>query len=509
MTLSQTCVLAIYVSTILGTLHFQPLLGKIPEVDPVVVRSGDDATLSVPGMMGILSATWHAPGGVILGLWAQGPDGGPSGVAYSHVPQYSGRVKITNSQLRISTVQIDDAGNYTVTVVTNSTSGITVSSVWVQVYEDTLMKHTVSEILEAANAGLDDISVAPVDQRNADPCTARGCTWEKSTDGSVYVPYVLGNEYSPIDRNLIQRAMASIQSSSCIRFRPRQTERDYLQIYSGTGCSSFVGRRGSVQQVSLQRPGCMFLGTIQHEFLHALGFNHEHQRSDRDKYVRIHLENVQSGKERNFEQVDTLNQNTPYDYSSVMHYHRAAFSKNGQATLVPIPNSSVPIGIAFSMSHNDFIRLNRLYECNALSVRLTIQSTAIEGESVILQCTWAGNQTSVTWRRNGVTLTPDSRIAMSEGILGISTLEREDAGEYSCTVSTAETTETTRATLIVHYKCLTLGGLIGIVIACFIVLSALCIAIVLLVKQRKAQQKVHTAYGVNIRNPNFMPYGNT
>ncbi|XP_062394574.1 astacin-like metalloendopeptidase [Sardina pilchardus] len=509
MILSQTFILAIHLSTILGALQYQPLLSNIPDVDPVVVRSGDDATLSVPGMKGILSVTWQAPDGIILGLWAQGPNGGPSGVAYSHAPQYSGRVNITNAQLRIAPVQIDDAGNYTVTVVTNS-NGVTVSSMWMQVHdEDTSMKHTVSEILEAANAGLDDISVAPVGQRNADACTARGCTWEKSTDGSVYVPYVLGNEYSQIDRNLIERAMTSIQSSSCIRFRPRQSERDYLQINSRRGCSSFVGRIGGVQQVSLQRSGCMFLGTIQHEFLHALGFNHEHQRSDRDNYVRIQLENVQSGKERNFNKEDTLNQNTPYDYSSVMHYSRTAFSKNGQATLVPIPDSSVPIGTAFSMSSIDFIRLNRLYECNTLSVRLTVKSTAIEGESVILQCTWAGVQTGITWRKNGVTLTQDSRMTMSEGTLGISRLVREDAGEYSCTVSTAETTETTRTTLSVNYKCLTLGGLIGIVIACFIVLCALCIAIVLLIKQRKAQQKVHTAYGVNIRNPNFTRYGNT
>ena len=106
-----------------------------------MVLSGDDAILSVPGMLGIFSVTWQAPDGVILGLWARGQNGGPSGGAYSRVPHYSGRINVTNTQLQIATVQPDDAGNYTVTMVTNSTSGITIRSVSVElkVYGESLL----------------------------------------------------------------------------------------------------------------------------------------------------------------------------------------------------------------------------------------------------------------------------------------------------------------------------------------------------------------------------------
>ncbi len=62
-----------------------------------------------------------------------------------------------------------------------------------------------------------------------------------------------------------------------------------------SSCYSYVGRRGGKQVVSLARSGCLYHGTVQHELLHALGFNHEQTRSDRDKHIKVLLQNVQSG----------------------------------------------------------------------------------------------------------------------------------------------------------------------------------------------------------------------
>lgn len=39
-----------------------------------------------------------------------------------------------------------------------------------------------------------DIAV-PTGLQNADPCTARGCLWPKSSDGNVYIPYIIANQY--------------------------------------------------------------------------------------------------------------------------------------------------------------------------------------------------------------------------------------------------------------------------------------------------------------------------
>uniref|UniRef100_A0A8C7XP16 Metalloendopeptidase n=1 Tax=Oryzias sinensis TaxID=183150 RepID=A0A8C7XP16_9TELE len=233
---------------------------------------------------------------------------------------------------------------------------------------------SISTLLEKANVNvgknLDDPLVmfgdiaVPTGLQNADPCTARGCLWPKSSDGNVYVPFRISGQFSSRERDTILQGLRSFEGSTCIRFIPHQSQRDFVDIQSRSGCWSFVGRRGSGQVVSLMRNGCVFLGTIQHELLHALGFNHEQTRSDRDSHVRILLENVISGQEHNFRKIETRNLGTPYDYNSIMHYGRFAFSRNREPTIVPIPDPNVPIGRATQMSSNDILRVNRLYECS-------------------------------------------------------------------------------------------------------------------------------------------------
>ncbi|XP_042369397.1 high choriolytic enzyme 2-like, partial [Plectropomus leopardus] len=188
-----------------------------------------------------------------------------------------------------------------------------------------------------------DIAV-PEGFQNADPCTTRGCLWPKATDGNVYIPYRISNQYSRRERNTIIDGLRSFAERTCIRFTPLDRQQDFLDIQSLSGCFSFIGRRGNGQPLSLSRRGCVFRSVIQHEVLHALGFNHEQTRSDRDEHVRILLENVRDGFQSSFTKINTRNLGTPYDYNSVMHYPRFAFSKNGEATIIPIPDENVAIG---------------------------------------------------------------------------------------------------------------------------------------------------------------------
>ncbi|XP_029985525.1 low choriolytic enzyme-like [Sphaeramia orbicularis] len=244
---------------------------------------------------------------------------------------------------------------------------------------------SISTLLEKANANvgknLDDPLVMfgdiamPSGLQNADPCTARGCLWPKASDGNVYVPYRISNQYSQNERNRIIQGLRSFAQSTCIRFTPLNRQRDFVDIQSRSGCFSFVGRRGNGQVVSLSRQGCVFQSIIQHELLHALGFNHEQTRSDRDQNVRILLQNVIPGQEHNFRRIRTRNLGTPYDYNSVMHYGRFAFSRNRQPTIIPIPNPNVAIGRATQMSPTDILRVNRLYACNSTSSKRHLKPT--------------------------------------------------------------------------------------------------------------------------------------
>ncbi len=116
--------------------------------------------------------------------------------------------------------------------------------------------------------------------------------------------------------------------------------------------------------VSLNRYSCVYHSIIQHEFNRALGFYQEQTRSDRDKYVKINWENMSPDMAYNFQKQNTNNQNTPYDYGSIMHYGRTAFSiQPGLETITPIPDETEEIGQRQGMPNTDILRINKLDGC--------------------------------------------------------------------------------------------------------------------------------------------------
>ena len=59
-------------------------------------------------------------------------------------------------------------------------------------------------------------------------------------------------------------------------------------------CSSFVGLVGGRQRVNIGS-SCLRNGTILHQFMHVLGFWHEHTRYDRNDYVMVLQQNIKPG----------------------------------------------------------------------------------------------------------------------------------------------------------------------------------------------------------------------
>ncbi|KAJ0060552.1 hypothetical protein NL108_016016 [Boleophthalmus pectinirostris] len=205
----------------------------------------------------------------------------------------------------------------------------------------------------------------PPTHRNAMKCWYNSCLWPKGSDGLVTVPYTVSREFSSYETQVISSALRDFHSQTCIRFVPRQNQYDYITIENQSGCFSSLGRQRGRQVLSLNRMGCVDKGVIQHEFNHALGFKHEQTRSDRDQYVQINWENMDPSMAYNFYRSDTNNQGTPYDYGSIMHYGRTAFSNNGRDTITPLSNTQVYIGQRQALSPWDIKRINMLYSCTA------------------------------------------------------------------------------------------------------------------------------------------------
>lgn len=99
--------------------------------------------------------------------------------------------------------------------------------------------------------------------------------------------------------------MKQISNATCVTFKKRTTEEDYVYFnYGGDGCNSQIGRQGDKQTINLSQNGPGYydcgqrLHTVIHEILRSLGFFHEMSRPDRDEYVTIVTDNIEEGIRR-------------------------------------------------------------------------------------------------------------------------------------------------------------------------------------------------------------------
>uniref|UniRef100_A0A8C1RXW3 Metalloendopeptidase n=1 Tax=Cyprinus carpio TaxID=7962 RepID=A0A8C1RXW3_CYPCA len=190
----------------------------------------------------------------------------------------------------------------------------------------------------------------------------------------ITVPYVLDSSLEINAKGVILRAFEQYRLKTCIDFKPWSREPNYIFVFKGRGCYSNVGNRRMGKQELSIGAGCDSLGTVEHEFLHALGFWHEQSRSDRNDYITIMWDRITKGKENNFNlhnETESSSLGVPYDYGSVMHYSKRSFSKDREPTIVTkIPEFLDVIGQRMEFSDSDLLKLNRLYNCTKASIFL-------------------------------------------------------------------------------------------------------------------------------------------
>lgn len=186
------------------------------------------------------------------------------------------------------------------------------------------------------------------------------------------IPYKFApGVYSSSEQAKVKRWLDEFAKVSCLKVVPWTNQTDYVRIFDDDACYSQLGRVGGEQRLSLARRGCLWRSTVIHEFLHAAGFWHEQSRIDRDKYIRVVLENIESSQRYNFDKVtsrEAMDIST-YDYQSVMHYESTAFSKNGEKTMIRLDGKTDELGQDRygTFTEGDIYKLRTLYQCSDTS----------------------------------------------------------------------------------------------------------------------------------------------
>ncbi len=138
---------------------------------------------------------------------------------------------------------------------------------------------------------------------------------------------------------------------------------DYIDVipapsgaeYAG---KSYLGKKGGRQELELR--GDAGVGTIIHEFLHAVGILHEHNREDRDDYVIINHSEIPSSLEDQYDKYSDGFDHGPFDFLSVMIYQSLDRDNDEIYDMVKKSDGS-QIGDNRQLSPGDIALLDQLY----------------------------------------------------------------------------------------------------------------------------------------------------
>jgi len=187
------------------------------------------------------------------------------------------------------------------------------------------------------------------------------------------IPYIIDNSVPNEQR--IYDAINYWETKTPIKFIELDNNKpkppNYVNfVFDFKICASSIGMQDRPQYIKVAN-WCNKDGII-HEIGHTLGMWHEQSREDRDNFVTVVKDNIREGKEHNFANLRCNQDNVcvtalsigPYDYCSIMHYPREAFSKiPGEPTIIPKKpiKGCNDIGLAMELSEGDIDAIYATY----------------------------------------------------------------------------------------------------------------------------------------------------
>jgi len=183
--------------------------------------------------------------------------------------------------------------------------------------------------------------------------------------------YSIDGDFTDRQVGIIEQAMQeySDKTNGCVKFVERGLQVNYVSIVNTDpdGCFSSVGMVGGRQEINYPDWCINQYGSVLHEMLHALGFYHQQSTYERDDYVTIMWDNIETAAVFNFAKydADTVTEfGYEYDYGSVMHYSAYAFTNNGEMTIVTLdPAYQDVIGQRDGFGDTDLGKLKAMYNC--------------------------------------------------------------------------------------------------------------------------------------------------
>ncbi|GAV05369.1 hypothetical protein RvY_15516 [Ramazzottius varieornatus] len=217
---------------------------------------------------------------------------------------------------------------------------------------------------------------------NADPLFTK---WPNST-----IPYYIDSVYTSKQAQLIRSAAQKVSTdmSGCIKFvEVKPTSAQYkikvTPFKTGTSvkelrCSAYPGIFTGFQQAGYKEQrivlvegeqGCLdgTLHPIMKYFTIILGKINEHQRSDRDDFIKINETNLVDNSQNIYRQHDLTDtfSTCSYDYCSITHNPETMYTPDGSKVGFTVLKAPFYIPKLTRLSECDCKDLSILYECES------------------------------------------------------------------------------------------------------------------------------------------------